>query len=186
MEDQNIIKLYFDRDEAAISETASKYGKYCRIIAMNILGSHEDAEECVNDTYLGAWNSMPPQKPSMLSVFLGRITRNLSFNKYKYYHADKRGGGETALILDELSEIVSGEESVEDEVLERELINEINSFLNALPEHKRGIFIRRYWYSDSISSIAERYGITENAASVTLNRIRNKLREYLTERGCKI
>lgn len=186
MEDQNIIKLYFDRDEAAISETASKYGKYCRTIAMNILGSNEDAEECVNDTYLGAWNTMPPQKPSMLSVFLGRITRNLSFNKYKYYHADKRGGGETALILDELGEIVSGEESVEDAILERELINEINSFLNALPKRKRDLFIRRYWYSDSISSIAERYGITENSASVTLNRIRNKLREYLKERGCSI
>lgn len=186
MEDQNIIQLYFDRNERAISETALKYGKYCRTIAMNILNSNEDADECVNDTYLNAWHAIPPHKPGILSVFLGRITRNLSFNQYKYKHADKRGGGEIALILDELGEIVSGEESVEDAILKRELMNEINAFLKTLPAQKRSMFILRYWYSDSVSSIAERLKLTENSVSVTLNRIRKKLREYLIERGCKI
>ncbi len=183
MEDHDIIKLYLDRNESAISETASKYGKYCRTIAMNILHDNRDAEECVNDTYLNTWNSIPPQKPCVLSVFLGRITRNLSFNKYKYNHADKRGSGEISLILDELDEIVSGNESVEDEVMKREMVNEINTFLQSISLQKRSIFILRYWYSESISNIAERFSLTENAVSVTLNRIRKKLREHLTERS---
>ena len=183
MEDKEILRLYCDRDQRAISETSAKYGRFCGKIAMNILHSREDAEECVNDTYLRAWNSIPPVIPSIFSAFLGRITRNLSFNRYKALHADKRGGGETALILDELAEIVSDGETPENELMRRELTKEINEFLTGLSEEKRGMFIRRYWYSDKVSDIAERYGKTESTISVTLNRLRKKLRDFLKERG---
>lgn len=186
MEDMEIVRMYWDRNERAIDETSAKYGKYCTSIAMNILNNREDAEECVNDTYLNTWNSIPPHKPSMLSTFLGKIVRNLSFNKYKHIHSAKRGGGEIALILDELSEIVSDEETVLDSVLRNELIKSIDSFIKTLSEEKRYIFIRRYWYSDSIKTISVGCRRTENSVSVELNRMRNKLRKYLTERGYDI
>ena len=149
----------------------------------NVLGSNEDEEECVNDTYLSAWNSIPPTRPTILSAFLGKITRNLAFNKYKHNHVMKRGSGEIAVVLDELAECVSGLEDVEQEIDRRELIAEINSFLDTLSPKKRNIFICRYWYSDSIPSIAKRYEMTESNVSVTLNRLRSKLKEYLSERG---
>ena len=176
--DKDIIQLYFNRDQSALSATAKKYGKYCTSIAKNILGSNEDAEECVNDTYLSAWNSIPPTRPTILSAFLGKITRNLAFNKYKHNHVMKRGSGEIAVVLDELAECVSGLEDVEQEIDRRELIAEINSFLDTLSPKKRNIFICRYWYSDSIPSIAKRYEMTESNVSVTLNRLRSKLKEY--------
>ena len=113
MEDSKIVQLYWDRSPDAISQTAKKYGKYCTSIARNILGNHEDAEECVNDMYMRAWNSMPDHRPSVLSTYLGKITRNLAFNQYKREHADKRGGSEISAILDELGECVSGKENVE-------------------------------------------------------------------------
>ena len=181
--DKDIIQLYFNRDQSALSATAKKYGKYCTSIAKNILGSNEDAEECVNDTYLSAWNSIPPTRPTILSAFLGKITRNLAFNKYKHNHVMKRGSGEIAVVLDELAECVSGLDDVEQEIDRRELVAEINSFLDTLSPKKRNIFICRYWYSDNISSIARRYEMTESNVSVTLNRLRYKLKEYLSERG---
>lgn len=183
MNDKDIIRLYFDRDQRALSATAKKYGKYCTSIAKNILGNNEDAEECVNDTYLSTWNSIPPTIPTILSAFLGKITRNLAFNKYKHNHAMKRGNGEFAVVLDELAECVSGFEYVEQEIDRRELVATINSFLDTLSIKKRNIFICRYWYSDSIPAIARRYGMTEGNVSVTLNRLRSKLKEYLSERG---
>lgn len=183
MEDKDIVQMYWDRNERAIDETSAKYGSYCTSIAMNILHNREDAEECVNDTYLNTWKSIPPHKPNMLSTFLGKIVRNLSFNKYKQTHSAKRGGDETALILDELREIVSDKEAVLDSVLRNELIKSIDSFIKTLPAEKRYIFIRRYWYSDSIKRVAAGCGRSENSVSVELNRMRNKLRKYLTERG---
>ena len=183
MDDTQIVQLYWDRDERAISATSDKYGNYCTSIAKNILGNPEDAEECVNDTYLNAWNTMPPHRPSILSIFLGKITRNLAFNKYKHNHVMKRGNGEIAVVLDELAECVSGVDDVEQEIDRRELVATINSFLETLPPKKRNIFICRYWYSDSVSSIARRYEMTESNVSVTLNRLRSKLKEYLSERG---
>lgn len=183
MQDKDIVQLFWDRNEKAIAETSNKYGRYCTSIAMNILGSHEYAEECVNDTYLKAWNTIPPKKPGMLSTFLGKIVRNLSFNKYKSIHAKKRGSHEVTLILDELGEIVSGKESVEDIVTRNELIIAIDEFILSLSKEKRYMFIRRYWYSDSISAIADRCGRSDNAVSVELVRIRKKLRDHLTERG---
>lgn len=183
MEDAKIIELYWDRDERAIPATGKKYGRYCTAIARNILGSHEDAEECVNDTYWSAWNAMPPHRPERLSVFLGKLTRNLAFNRYKSAAAEKRGGGEVPAVLDELSELVSGGESVEEELDRKELVAAINEFLGGLTPQKRSIFLRRYWYTDSIASIAKCCGMGEGAVSMTLNRLRLKLRDYLLERG---
>ena len=183
MEDHNIVDLYWFRDENAISETDKKYGSYCNTIANNILYNLEDSKECVNDTYLKTWNSIPPTRPKILKAFLGKITRNLAFNKYKHNHVMKRGNGEIAVVLDELAECVSGVDDVEQEIDRRELVATINSFLETLPPKKRNIFICRYWYSDSVSSIARRYEMTESNVSVTLNRLRSKLKEYLSERG---
>ena len=186
MEDIDIIQLYFDRNEQAIPETAQKYGRYCTTIAVNILGSSEDAEECVNDTYMNTWDSIPPHKPERLSAFLGKIVRNLSINRLSYNTAEKRGGGELSAVLDELAECVSGSESIERELERKELVREIDSFLGALSPLKRSIFICRYWYSDSVADIARRYSMKENAVSMVLSRLRIKLRRHLTERGYEL
>ena len=186
MDDAKIVQLYFDRDEQAIPATADKYGTYCTSIAKNILGNHEDAEECVNDTYLNTWNAIPPHRPQRLSTFLGKIVRNLAFNKYKHNTADKRGGGEIAAVLDELAGCVSGNDDVEHAYEYKELVVAINDFLSTLPVEKRNIFICRYWYTDSISDIAVRFDMTYSAVSMTLNRLRTKLHDYLIERGYEL
>ncbi len=186
MEDREIIALYWDRDEEAIPATAEKYGGYCAAIARSILNNREEAEECVNDTWLRAWNAMPPQWPEVLSAFLGRITRNLSLNRYCHITAEKRGGGQTALVLEELADCVSDRETVEGSIDRKELLAAIDRFLAALPERKRNIFLCRYWYFDSVDDIACRFGITANHVSVMLNRLRQKLRTYLTERGFEL
>jgi RNA polymerase sigma-70 factor (ECF subfamily) len=183
MDDAAIVRLYWDRDEQAIPATADKYGSYCTAIAKNILGNNEDAEECVNDTYLNAWNAMPPHKPSVLSTFLGKITRNLSFNRYKHNTAEKRGGGELLAVLDELADCVSGQDDTEQEILRQELTKALDEFLDTLSPKKRSIFLCRYWYTDSISEIAKRHGMKEGAVSMTLNRLRFSLHDYLLERG---
>ena len=186
MDDAKIVRLYWDRNEQAILATADKYGNYCASIAKNILGNHEDAAECVNDTYLNAWNSMPPHRPSILSTFLGKIVRNLSIKRYKHNTADKRGGGQATVVLDEIAEFVSDADSVEQEIDRKELATAIDRFLDRLPADKRNIFICRYWYFDSISDIANRFRMTENNVSVTLNRLRLKLHNYLLERGFEL
>jgi len=186
MEDEKIIRLYWDRNEQAIPATAEKYGNYCTAIARNILNSREDAEECVNDTYLSAWNAMPPHRPELLSVFLGRITRNLSFNRYKRNSAGKRGGGETAVVLEEAAVLVSDSADVEQEIDRRALLDAINAFLAALPRQQRRIFVCRYWYFDRIADIAKACSMRENHVSVILNRLRTKLRRYLLERGFEL
>lgn len=183
LEDNKIVQLYWARDQEAIPATAAKYGSYCSSIAWNILGSKEDTEECVNDTYLNAWNSMPPHKPSMLSTFLGKITRNLSITRYRSLHTQKRGGGQTLCVLEELADCVSGKDDPVSAYDRKELISAIDNFLDSLSPEKRGIFLCRYWYFDSIPTIAFRFGKTENAVSVTLNRLRSKLRRHLLERG---
>jgi RNA polymerase sigma-70 factor (ECF subfamily) len=183
MEDKDIVAMYWQRNQKAINETRAKYGNYCHSIAMNILLNNEDVEECVNDTYLNAWNSMPPHRPNILSVFIGKITRHLSFDKLRYKTADKRGGGEIHLVLDELAEIVSGNESADDVLYRKELIKEINEFLNTLSKKNFNIFVCRYWYACPVSHIAKQFRMTENNVSVTLNRIRSSLKAFLTERG---
>ena len=186
MDDKQIVDLYWERSEKAISETAGKFGRYCHTIANNILRSEEDSEECVNDTYINTWETIPPHKPVILSAFLGKIVRNLSFNKFKHEHRQKRGGFETAIILDELCEIVSDTENVEDDIIGNELSEAVNRFISKLPSEKQYIFVRRYWYSDSLKDIAGKCSRTENSVSVELNRIRGKLKTYLNERGYDI
>jgi len=186
MKDEEIVQLYWDRDENAIPATADKYGRYCTTIARNILGSCEDAEECVSDTYWKAWNTMPPHRPGVLSAFLGKLTRNLSLNRYRHNAAEKRGGSQTAVVLDEIAEIVSDTDSVEREMDRRELLCVINTFLSTLPAEKRVIFVRRYWYFDSLDDLASRFGMTKNNVSVTLNRLRLKLHNYLMERDFEL
>ena len=183
MEDTKIIQLYWDRDETAIPATSEKYGAYCTSIARNILKNEEDTEECVNDTYFKAWNAMPPERPSILSAFLGRITRNLSFNRYRLLHTQKRGGGEVPLILSELGDCVSGRESVEQEFDRKELLAEINLFLARLTKEKRQMFVRRYWYAEGIGKIAKRFGVSEGSVTMTLKRVRKQLKEVLVEQG---
>ena len=183
MEDREIVNLYWERNSNAINETASKYGSYCKLIAQNILGNNEDAEECVNDTYLNTWNSIPPHRPNILSTYLGKITRNLSFDRFRYKQADKRGGSHIELVLEELGECVSSADSVEQEIEKKELVKAINSFLDTLSQEKCNIFLCRYWYALPVSEIAKGFGMTENNVSVTLTRIRIKLKNYLKERG---
>ena len=183
VEDVGIIQLYWDRDESAITESSGKYGAYCASIARNILHSPPDEEECVSDTWLKAWNAMPPHRPGVLSAFFGKITRNLSFDRYKSLHRQKRGGGQMEAVLDELAECVSGVSSTEQTWDEKELAAEINRFLQGLSEEKRALFILRYWSAASLADIAERTGMSENNVSVNLNRIRTKLKTHLIERG---
>ena len=186
MEDEKIVSLYWDRNEQAIAESAEKYGAYCHTVAWNILANREDAEECVNDTWLRAWAAMPPHRPAVLSAFFGKITRNLSFDRYKKLHREKRGGGQMDLVLEELSECVSGRSDPEAEWQARELTAEIGRFLAALPQEKRYLFILRYWYAESIPELAKRFSASENSVSVSLNRLRKKLKAHLLERGYEL
>ena len=183
MEDSAIIDLYWAREERALSETDTKYGGYCRSIAHNILRNREDTEECVSDTWLNAWNAMPPKRPSVLSAFLGKITRNLAFDRWKAAHAEKRGGGSLPLALDELDECIAAKGGVEAAFDEKELSHAIDAFLRTLPERECSIFLRRYWYVDSVQDIAARYALRENTAKSILFRTREKLRRYLAGEG---
>lgn len=183
MEDSAIIDLYWAREERALSETDTKYGGYCRAIAHNILKSLEDSEECVADTWLRAWNAMPPHRPRVLSAFLGKLVRNLSLNRWQRERAEKRGGGVLPAVLDELAEVVSGAEDVENQVEQKALLRAIDEFLGRLSPEKRSIFICRYWRTDSIADIAARRSLTEGAVTMTLSRLRKALRSELLERG---
>lgn len=183
MTDAEIIKLYWDRDQQAVQITAEKYGSYCSRIAQNILRNLEDAQECVNDTWLGAWQSMPPQRPQVLAAFLGKLTRNFAINRYRHNTAQKRGGGQPQIVLEELGDLVSGSDSVAEEIDRRELVNAINDFLGSLSKEKRSIFLCRYWYFESVSEISVKFGMNENQVSVLLYRLREKLRKHLEKGG---
>ena len=183
MDDKAILDLYWTRSEEAISETDAKYGAYCFTIAYNILNNREDSEESVSDTYMAAWNSMPPKRPSVLSAFLGKITRHISLDHWKKRSRLKRGGGEMELCLDELRDCVSGKESLEDKVIRRETITAVNRFLSGLSETERKIFLCRYFYLDSVKDIAERFGFSPNRASTMLRRVRQKLNTHLAKEG---
>lgn len=183
MDDDKIIDLYWERSEVAISETANKYGRYCHYISYNILHNAEDAEECVNDTFLGAWNSMPPQRPNNLSTFLGKITRNLSLNKYELYNAKKRGLGQTELVLSELNDCIPAPDNVVQATEEMILVESINQFLYNLSDVKQKVFVLRYWYLSSIKNIAQQYEMTENKVASMLFRMRKELKLYLEKEG---
>lgn len=186
MEDGRIVELFWARSEDAVPALSDKYGGYLRKIAENILGSPGDAEECVNDAYMRAWSAIPPERPGVLSAFMGRVTRNLAINRLNARASGKRGGGELALALEELSEVIPAGDDVELTVHRRELLEAVNGFLGTLPKRDRRAFVLRYWYAESVSAIAKRLGISENSVSVTLHRTRKKLREYLTERGFEV
>ena len=182
MQDAQILDLYFDRDERAIEETDKKYGDYCHAIAMNILRSREDSQECVNDTWLKAWNAIPPQRPKLFRQFLAKITRHLSFDRYRTDHAQKRGGGEMPLVLEELHACVgSGDPATEMEF--EELKSQIREFLQGLPERDRGIFLRRYFYVEEIPAIARRYMLRQSNVRLILSRTRQKLKDHLQKEG---
>lgn len=183
MDDKEIVALYFQRSEKAIEETASKYGKYCYSIAHNILSSHEDAEESVNDTYMDAWNSIPPHRPNLLSVFLGKITRRIAIDRWRRSGAQKRGGGEIPLVLEELKDCIADDQDVEQIVERRQLAAQINAFVRSLPTSERKVFLCRYWYMDSISDIARRFGFSESKVKSMLFRTREKLRDELKKEG---
>ncbi len=183
MNDAEILNLYWERDEQAISETQKSYGNYCYSIAYHILHTREDSEECVNDTWLRAWNAIPPSRPGRLGLFLGTITRNLSFDKWKHKNALKRGNGAMETALEELVECVPSACSTEDAVEEAELQRMLNRFLGTLPERDRNIFLRRYWYVEECREIADRYGMKLNTVKTTLFRIRGKLKDYLEQEG---
>lgn len=183
MEDSQIIDLYFSRSETAISETAVKYGGYCYSIAHNILDNREDAEESVSDTYLAAWNAMPPRRPKVFQAFLGRITRHLAIDCWRMRSAAKRGGGEVELAIHELSESLAGTQSVEGAYARKELLTALNRILGTLPETERSVFLCRYWYLDSNGSIAEHFGFTEAKVRTMLSRTRAKIRRQLEQEG---
>lgn len=183
MDDNEILDLYWERSENAISETANKYGKYCHYIAYNILRNNEDSEECVNDTYLKAWEIMPPNRPNRLSTFIGKITRNLALNKYKHYTAQKRGSGQISLALDELQECLPTNNGMEQVIDNLALTDILNRFLASLPGETRKVFMRRYWYLSSVKDIADDFGISESKTKMLLLRARKKLKKILEKEG---
>ncbi len=183
MDDKGIIALYFSRQERALEETASKYGKYCFSISHNILGNREDAQECVNDTYLDAWNSIPPHRPNSLSLFLGKITRRISIDRWRRGNAQKRGGGELPLVLDELYECIPDTGDVE-QIYERKRLSEVmNRFVKSLPTAEQKVFLCRYWYMDSVRDIGKRFHYSESKVKSMLYRTREKLKEELKKEG---
>ena len=183
MEDSRIVELYWQKNSDAIQESSSKYGAYCFTIANNILHSKEDSEECVNDTWLHAWNAIPPYKPTKLQMFLAKITRNISFNRFNARSAEKRGGGEINLVLDELEECVAIETDIEREFEARALEQCVRLFVRSLPERDGNVFVRRYFFAETVSEIAKRYGLTENNVMVILSRTRKKLKSHLIKEG---
>ena len=183
MNDKNIVDLYFNRDEEAITQTDKKYGRYCYSIAYNILTNKEDAEESVSDTYMTAWRAIPPRRPSVLSTFLGKITRHISIDRWRERSAYKRGGGEVTLALDELEDCVAGLQNVEMEYERKELIRAYVKFLDTLPITERRVFLCRYWYVDSVEAIAEKFGFSQSKVKTMLYRTRKKLRKTLWEEG---
>lgn len=179
MEDNRIIELYWQRDEAAIAQTQAKYGGYCHSIAYHLLHNYEDAEECVNDTYVGAWNAIPPYRPRNLATFLGRITRNLSLKKWRAKTAKKRGSGDVPLVLDELEGCIPSGNSIDAYMDAEELAGILDDFLGGLPVTERRVFLCRYWYFDSVSEIAARFGFTHSKVKMMLKRTRDKLLKRL-------
>ena len=183
MDDLEIIELYFCRDEKALTETARKYGNYCYTVAFSVLNSMEDSKETVNDTYLELWNTIPPERPTVLSAFISKITRRLAIGRWRKNTAVKRGGGEFEATLDELSECISNNANVEKIVEGKLIVSTINEFLKKLPDTERNVFICRYWYADSVKSVAKQFGFSESKVKSMLMRTRTKLKQKLAEEG---
>lgn len=185
MEDSKIVDLFFERSEQALTELSDKYEKLCKKISINILGSEEDALECINDSYLGVWNTIPPQKPDNLKFYLLRIVRN---NAVKRFHSNtaKKRNSFYDVALQELEECLPSEDTIEKELLSDEITCLINCFLESQNKVNRIIFVRRYYFSDSVAEISKRVNLTENNVSVRLNRMRKSLKNHLEKEGVKI
>ncbi len=183
MQDWEIIDLYFARDERAIEETSGKYGAYCYTVARNIVPAHEDAEECVSDTWLSAWNTIPPQRPNILRAFLAKITRSKALDRWKMMHTKKRGEGELPLVFEELEECISSGSGPEKDVLRSELTACIDAFLGTLSVRDRQLFVRRYFFTEPLETIAENAGIPVNTAAAAIRRTRLKLKDHLIGEG---
>lgn len=184
MEDRAIVELYWRRDQTAIDVTAARYGGYCRAIAGRLLPDARDAEECVNDTWLGAWNAMPDNRPALLAPFLGKITRCLAFNRWKAQGREKRGGGELPLVLEELAECVPSNAPDPAQAAEDAEVEEaVDRFLHTLPQRSCDIFLRRYWYGENLEEIGRRYGMGTGAVKSSLFRSREKLKRYFEQEG---
>lgn len=183
MEDETILDLYFARNEQAVVETDRKYGGYCFSLANSILNDRQDAEETVSDTYLKVWDTIPPKRPNVLKLFLAKITRNLAFSRWRKYTAEKRGGGEMELVLEELAGCLAAPGSVEDRMNGQELAKTIRTFLDTLPVREQDIFLRRYFFVEESETIARRYGMKPATVLRTLSRTRQKLKHYLTQEG---
>lgn len=183
MEDSQIVSLYWDRNETAIAQTEKKYGVYLSKIAYNILADREDTQESVNDTYLAAWNSMPPHRPSVLSTYLGKLTRRISIDLFRKKNSQKRSTGEYALSLEELEECISGGNSTEEAVALSQLSHSIEQYLRSISQDARNVFLCRYYYLDSVKQIAATCGMTESKVKVLLYRTRQGLHSYLEKEG---
>lgn len=183
MTDTEIISLFNKRDEGAVRAVSEKYGSVCMGIAFNILRNHQDVEECVNDVYLKVWDSIPPEQPHSLSAFVGKITRNAAIDRYRRDNSKKRGSGGVPLVLDELSECISGRVNIEEAAERHELLEAVNRFLTSLPNDKRMAFVMRYCLCEDVKTIARRLGVTQNTVSVNLSRTRKSLLSFLTKEG---
>lgn len=186
MDDDKIVDLYWERSELAISETEKKYGSYCTTIAVNILHNGEDAKECVNDTFLKTWEAIPPRRPTFFRGFLGKITRNLSLDMYRKSKAQKRGGGEIDLLFGELEDCIPASETVESQQESEMIAQAINDCLLSMKSTTMVVFVRRYWYAESIQAIAARFNMSESAVKTMLFRARKKLKEHLEKEGVMI
>ncbi len=183
MEDSAIIALYWQRSEQAIAESSTKYGAYCSHIAYGLLQNSEDAQECLSDTWLAAWNAMPPHRPSVLRLFFGKLTRRLSLQRLRYQGRLKRGGGEAALALEELGDCVPGGGDAQAAMESHELVRLLNRFLSDLPATQRQVFLARYWYGAAVKDIARQFGFSESKVKSMLHRTREKLRLTLEKEG---
>ena len=183
MEDKQIVALYWRRCPDAIVRSNEKYGAYCFTVAHHILQSREDSEECVNDTWLHAWNAIPPSRPDALRMCFAKLTRRIAFDLWRHRTAQKRGGGQVSLALEELSQCIPSACDVEDTLTAKELAQSVNAFLRTLPVREGDVFLRRYFFTEPIGEIAASYGMTRNHVSVLLSRTRTRLRQHLIKEG---
>ncbi|MCI6582946.1 MAG: sigma-70 family RNA polymerase sigma factor [Oscillospiraceae bacterium] len=182
MDDQSIVELYLQRDENAIKESRNKYEAYCYRIAMNILSVAEDVEECINDTWISVWNRIPPVIPKSLKAFLGKLVRDISLSRYRAVHAKKRYNG-MELILDELAECIPSEQDIQESLEQKELSGTVNGWLDSLPQEDRVLFVKRYYYGETVKQLSEMQSCTENQMAQKMMKLRNKLKAHLLSGG---
>ena len=187
MEDSKILDLFFARSEEAITQIKAKYGNYCRVIAENILHNHEDAEECLNDTWLSAWNTIPPQRPQVLATYVGKLARNHALDRYRRDTAKKRGGSRVEPVLEELEDCIASSGLLEEEVVDRNTLAPIlDRFLGDLPQNARILFLQRYWYLMTVKEIARQNGMGQSAVKMSLLRSRETLKQVLRKEGFEV